>query len=149
MESLFALSRTAFVLNNPDTYAAARAYLERAASFISQAGSQGRAPDAVSGLQLANYTRCVAGAYYNFALQLHQGGRLAHAVPFLEQACARAEGALGEWRAAVREEGDGDAKKEVWGQLEEQLYRRWELLGVCHAKTGDRQVSAPTHVTLR
>ncbi|EIW51672.1 separase [Trametes versicolor FP-101664 SS1] len=141
VESLFALSRTAFVLNNPDTYAPARAYLERATSLISHAGSQERTSDAVSGVQLANYTRCVAGAYYNFALQLHQGGRLAHAVPFLEQACARAEGALGEWRAAVREEGDGDAKKEVWGQLEEQLYRRWELLGVCHAKTGDRQMA--------
>ncbi len=83
VESLFALSRTAFVLNNPDTYAPACAHLERAASLVSRAGSQERAPDTPSGLQLANYTRCVAGAYYNFALQLHQGGRLSHAVLFL------------------------------------------------------------------
>ena len=29
---------------------------------------------------------------------------------------------------------------EGWKQLEEQLYRRWELLGVCYVKFGDRKV---------
>ncbi|OJT06676.1 Separin, partial [Trametes pubescens] len=52
-----------------------------------------------------------ASAETNCPPELHQGGRLAHAVPFLEQACARAEDALGEWRPAVREEREGaDAK---------------------------------------
>jgi len=29
---------------------------------------------------------------------------------------------------------------EGWGQLRDQLSRRWELLGVCCSKIGDRQV---------
>ena len=29
---------------------------------------------------------------------------------------------------------------EGWGQLRDQLSRRWELLGVCYSKIGDRQV---------
>ena len=47
-------------------------------------------------------------------------------------------------RNADSMEADEDAKgkDEAWAQLEEQLWRRWELLGVCHAKTGDRKVRA-------
>ena len=40
-----------------------------------------------------------------------------------------------------------DDKEEVWKALGEQLSRRWELLGVCHAKTGDRKVRE-AHLTL-
>ncbi|KAI0777838.1 peptidase family C50-domain-containing protein [Trametes elegans] len=148
-ESLFALARTAFVLNNPDTYALARTYLARAAALVSNACAQAAAATEasttpLSGTQLANYTRCVAGAYYNFAVQLHQSGRISHAVPFLDETCKLSERALADYRAALRVGGgaeEDDGKKEVWKQLEEQAYRRWELLGVCHAKTGDRQLA--------
>ena len=145
VESLFVLARIAFVLNNPDTYIRARTYLERAVALVSNASQAVDRPQSsrLAGSQLANYTRCIAGAYYNFAVQLHQSTRLAHAVPFLEAACEHAERALTKYKDAVRagEPAEGDGKKDVWQQLEEQLYRRWELLGVCHAKTGDRQVS--------
>ncbi|KAH9848957.1 peptidase family C50-domain-containing protein [Lenzites betulinus] len=160
VESLFALSRTAFVLNNPDTYATAGKYLERATALVHSASqpshnagsdvassSQCTTPQvsstSLTRQQLANYTRCIAGAYYNCALQLHQSGRLAHAVPFLEEACARADAAVREYRSAgaLGDSEDGAAKREVWKQLEEQLCRRWELLAVCHAKTGDRQLA--------
>ncbi|KAI0360283.1 hypothetical protein OH77DRAFT_1393661 [Trametes cingulata] len=152
VESLFTLARTAFVLNNPDTYVTARTYLERAAVLVSHAASQASSSDAsespsLSAVQLANYRRCIAGAYYNFAVQLHQSSRLAHAVPFLEEACKHAETALAEYRTAVKAVGEeDDSKKEVWRQLEEQLYRRWELLGVCHAKTGDRKLAYESFV---
>ncbi|KAI0674723.1 peptidase family C50-domain-containing protein [Trametes maxima] len=141
VESLFTLARAAFTLNNPDTYATARTYVERAAVLVSHAASSVATPT-LSPAQLANYTRCVAGTHYSFALQLHQGARLAHAVPFLERACGLAEDALAAHRAAAGAEGNGegeDAIGEAWRLLEEQLYRRWELLGVCHVKTGDRQ----------
>ena len=29
----------------------------------------------------------------------------------------------------------------AWMQLETQLYRRWQLLGLCNAKIGDRRVN--------
>ncbi|KAI0324727.1 hypothetical protein GY45DRAFT_1357090 [Cubamyces sp. BRFM 1775] len=145
VESLFVLARAAFVLNNPDTYVRARIYLERAVALVSNVYQTADGPQSscLSGSQLANYTRCIAGVYYNFAVQLHQSTRLAHAVPFLEAACEHAERALTKYKEAVRagEPAEGDGKKDVWQQLEEQLYRRWELLGVCHAKTGDRQLA--------
>ncbi|KAI0634651.1 peptidase family C50-domain-containing protein [Trametes polyzona] len=157
VESLFTLARTTFVLTNPDTYALARTYLQRAAALVQNASSAAHSPTQSNGSsetaraiartrqQLANYVRCIAGAYYNMALQLHQAGRLAHAVPFLDKACARAESALTGYHTAVAESEAADeedtAKEEVWKQLEEQLYRRWELLGVCHAKTGDRHLA--------
>ena len=40
-----------------------------------------------------------------------------------------------------RENNTTDQREmEGWKQLEEQLYRRWELLGVCYVKIGDRKV---------
>ncbi|KAH9920567.1 uncharacterized protein BXZ73DRAFT_104694 [Epithele typhae] len=36
-------------------------------------------------------------------------------------------------------DGEAACKEEPWKQLEEQLFHRWELLGVCHVKTGDRR----------
>ncbi|KAI0646724.1 peptidase family C50-domain-containing protein [Trametes meyenii] len=141
VESLFTLARATFAPNNPDTYSTARTYVERAAVLVSHAASSPTTPS-LSPAQLANYTRCVAGAHYGFALQLHQGVRLAHAVPFLERACVLAEDAIAAYRAAAEAAGGGegeDAKGEAWRLLDEQLYRRWELLGVCHVKTGDRQ----------
>ncbi|KAI0824951.1 peptidase family C50-domain-containing protein [Trametes gibbosa] len=165
VESLFTLSRAVFTLNNPDTYSLAHKYLQRAAALVHSALQRSRASNAESPRpdpaspsqptpsqtasvpltrqQLANYARCIAGVYYNCALQLHQSGRLAHAVPFLEEACARAGKALQEYRVAeaLGESEGGDARREVWKQLEEQLCRRWELLAVCHAKTGDRQLA--------
>ncbi|KAI9061528.1 hypothetical protein FKP32DRAFT_1654199 [Trametes sanguinea] len=148
VEGIFTLARTTFALNNPDSYVNARTYLERATDLVSDAAAriqaqttEGSGTASLSGSQVANYRRCIAGAYYNFAVQLHQSNRLSHAVPFLEEACRLAEQSLYEYKAASRtEEGaEEDAKKAVWNQLEEQLYRRWELLGVCQAKTGDRQ----------
>ncbi|KAL7283883.1 hypothetical protein ACG7TL_001154 [Trametes sanguinea] len=150
VEGIFTLARTTFALNNPDSYASARTYLERATGLLSDAAAriqkqatEGPGVPSLSGSQLANYRRCIAGAYYNFAVQLHQSSRLSHAVPFLEEACELAEQALHEFKTASNSEEDTeeDAKKGVWKQLEEQLYRRWELLGVCQAKTGDRQLA--------
>ncbi|KAI8971333.1 peptidase family C50-domain-containing protein [Trametes punicea] len=150
VEGLFTLARTTFVINNAGSYAPTRTYLQRAAAFVSDAALQAQSPNAdksrplpFSSLQLANYKRCVAGVYYNFAVQLHQNGRLSHAVPFLTEACNLSDRALVDYRTALLKEESADeiGKREVWRQLEEQLYRRWELLGVCHAKTGDRQLA--------
>lgn len=39
-------------------------------------------------------------------------------------------------------EGIKDRDEEGWVQLEEQIWRRWEILGACLVKIGDRRVSA-------
>ena len=87
--------------------------------------------------------------YNSLGSQLHQSGRHDHTVPFVDEGCRLAQRALQMYRAAKREEsmdveGEDKGKEEAWKLLDEQLYRRWELLGVCHAKTGDRKVSSVT-----
>lgn len=64
---------------------------------------------------------------------------------FLDQSCALGEKALVMYRAVRKADEDTDVEDdkldESWAQLEDQLHRRWEILGVCHSKTGDRKVS--------
>ena len=90
----------------------------------------------------------MASTYHYIAGQLYQSGRYDHAVRFIEESCRLGQQALELHQIAKRNadsmEADEDAKgkDEAWAQLEEQLWRRWELLGVCHAKTGDRKVRA-------
>ncbi|KAH9930403.1 peptidase family C50-domain-containing protein [Epithele typhae] len=142
LEGLFTLARTAFALNNPGTYSTARSLLSRARSLLpSSPLSEG----SVSPISAAYYTRCVAAVHYYLAGQLHQSGRYDHAAPFVEEACALGQQALDAYHevktSSTPMDVDGEAacKEEHWEQLEEQLFRRWELLGVCHVKTGDRR----------
>jgi separase len=92
----------------------------------------------------ANYVRCISGAYHNLAGTLYQGGKHVGAVRFLKEGCA-----LGGKALVIRFGGGGDEGRgggeekgeEGWKLLREQLYRRWELLGICYSKMGDRRVS--------
>ena len=129
------------MLNNPDTYAVARSRLSRAAALLANPPSS----VSISRLTLANYMRCVAGVYHHLAAQLHQSGRYDHTVRFVEDGCRLGQRALQMYHAAKSDTNtntndESRGKEESWISLEEQLYRRWELLAVCHAKTGDRKV---------
>ncbi|KAF5330235.1 hypothetical protein D9611_010620 [Ephemerocybe angulata] len=116
-------------------------------------------------MDVPNYLRCVSGAFYNLAGALYQGSRYGAAVPFLRRACEVGERALGGHRARARtkseseseivsggkgkgkengnerEKGKEKEREAEWVQLEQQLYRRWELLAVCYLKNGDRKNS--------
>ena len=55
---------------------------------------------------------------------------------FLKEGCK-----LGGMAIEMRLGGiDGGEGEEGWKSLSDQLYRRWELLGICHLKIGDRGV---------
>ncbi|RDX51597.1 hypothetical protein OH76DRAFT_1346650 [Lentinus brumalis] len=142
LEGLFTLARASFFVNKPDTYTIAHAYLSRAASLISPERTLSLSPT-----MTANYTRCVASAYHFIAGQLYQSGRYDHAVRFLEESSRLGQQALESYQIAKKTahsmevDGETKGKEEAWAQLEEQLWRRWELLGVCQAKTGDRKLA--------
>jgi separase len=76
---------------------------------------------------------------------MYQAERHGTAIGFLKDACVLGVKALDTWKRESSVNGDGERKGEKagegWRQLEEQLYRRWELLGVCYSKIGDRRVS--------
>ena len=84
---------------------------------------------------MANYMRCVSGAFYNLAGSLFQATRYGAAVPFLKESCALGGKALRLPRTISKSANDKE-----WEQLEEQLFRRWELLAACYLKNGDRKV---------
>ena len=151
LESLFTLARVSFVLNDPDSYALAREHLARATELLAAGPTSG---PSVSPLILANYTRSLSGVCNYLGGQLHQSGRYDHTVPFVDEGCRLGQRAVQIYRTAKREgvtdaEGEGNGKEDAWRMLEEQLYRRWELLAVCHAKTGDRKVSSRVHRLLK
>ena len=89
-------------------------------------------------IDMANYMRCVSGAFYNLAGTLFQATRYGAAVPFLKESCALGGKALRLPRPVSK-----SANVKEWQQLEEQLFRRWELLGACYQKNGDRKVGYP------
>lgn len=101
-------------------------------------------------LVLANYVRCVAGAFHNIAGTLYQADRISHAIRFLNEGCELGRRALVMHHRCLRfgsvpKEDEKERDVEGWRQLEEQLWRRWEILGVCQAKIGDRRVCWPSH----
>lgn len=110
-------------------------YLSRASVIVDSVASSTTHSDSENTIDVPNYMRCVSGAFHNLAGALYQSSRYGAAVPFLLEGCTLGGRAL---LCRVHQEKGKDA--EGWKQLEEQLCRRWELLGVCYSKNGDRKV---------
>ncbi|EDR03598.1 uncharacterized protein LACBIDRAFT_307095 [Laccaria bicolor S238N-H82] len=139
LDSLFVLARTALNVQDPRTYVPAFEHLSGAVSILDSVPQD-------ADVDRANYMRCISGTYYNVSGSLYQATRYGAAVPFLREACLLGAKALS---MNGRGKGKGKGKEEAtkskvdgemeWNQLEEQLYRRWELLAVCYSKNGDRK----------
>ncbi|EGO04017.1 hypothetical protein SERLA73DRAFT_84238 [Serpula lacrymans var. lacrymans S7.3] len=161
LDTLFVLARHKLKSADPDTYSPSLDLLMRSANLVA-AGSNmedidsGRLEIPLSAR--ANYTRCISGAFHNLAGTLYQDSKYAGAVRFLKQACAlggsalrmRAQG-LTKQRTPIEgktiEDRPSEEKdQEAWKQLEEQLTRRWELLGICYTKIGDRKLAHESFV---
>ncbi|KAI5118549.1 hypothetical protein M0805_008489 [Coniferiporia weirii] len=153
LDTLFQLATAGFVPQRADTCDRAYDYLARAARIVE------RVPVAESGSDAracANYTRCLAGAFANVAGTLYKAERHSFALRFLLQACplsVRASALYDEGRAGVdsgaetegkgkgRDEPESEKDREAWKAHRTQIYRRWELLGVCYMKIGDRKLA--------
>lgn len=143
LDSLFALARTTLNVQDPRTYVPAFEHLGGAVSILDSVPQD-------ADVDHANYMRCISGTYYNISGSLYQATRYGAAVPFLREACLLGAKALSmkgraKGKGKAKEEANRETKREVdgeieWNQLEEQLYRRWELLAVCYSKNGDRKV---------
>ncbi|VDC05614.1 unnamed protein product [Peniophora sp. CBMAI 1063] len=154
LDALFTLART----SSGPTPDSAYTYLSRAATVLHLSEPSPTAPHVYDapvnlppGLEKdapahANLVRCLAGAHHNIAGALYASSppRPGHAARFMRGACVLGGVALRLYResdgARGGEEG-GEGEGEVWRQLEEQMSRRWELLGVCYAKIADRKMA--------
>ena len=138
LDSLFVLAKSTLVLANPDTYDAAFSWLERGWTFLqSQADSSA----------YSTHLRILSGAFYSLSGTLYRAGRYSFASRFLERGCVVGALALkvhSGQDSAMAAEPSSDSQQEkdaeAWRALQEGLYKRWEVLGVCHSKTGDRKV---------
>ena len=133
------LSRTGLIVNDPTTFVPAFEHLSRAVRILDSIPPD-RFPLSPSdeAVDIANYTRCVSGAFYNLAGSLYHVSKYGNAVPFLVKSCELGGKALQLPRISQRV--PNEAREMEWTQLEEQLFRRWELLAVCYSKNGDRKV---------
>lgn len=155
LDTLFTLSRLALVAHKPETYDTSYDLLMRTLSLpgiaMSPTSEDGKGKSKVNAEVIhpvahANYIRCISGAFHNLSAALYQAGKYGVAARFLEKGCTLGVQALASYRlASVSQseqspEGETGEKQQVWTQLVEQVHRRWELLGVCQMKTGDRKV---------
>jgi separase len=133
------LARVTLKVTDPGTFIPAFELLSQATSILNTVLVHDSPSPSLSEevVDIANYTRCISGAFYNLAGILYRGTRYGNAVPFLLESCTLAEKALSFPRSP---ESMTETKRKEWTQLEEQLYRRWELLGVCYSKNSDRRV---------
>lgn len=122
------------VLSDLNTYDSAFRWLERGWNFFQDGRTDGPV--------FANHLRILSGAFYSLAGTLYRSGQYASASRFLERGCAAGTKALHARRLQISASTDEnlDKDQEAWTALEEGLYKRWEVLGVCHSKTGDRKV---------
>ncbi|KAL4242854.1 hypothetical protein ABKN59_011524 [Abortiporus biennis] len=94
---------------------------------------------------LANYIRVVSGVFYSLSGNLYQSGSYAIAVRFLDKACLLASQALDRYQqgntGVLFEDKDDKHKErdEAFNALQQQMFKRWEILGVCLMKIGDRK----------
>ncbi|CAL1698705.1 unnamed protein product [Somion occarium] len=93
------------------------------------------------------HVRMLANAYYALAGTLYKASKFDFAVRFLERACRCSSVALRLFDSRPRkdvdagEENENEGESEGWRLLRETLYKRYEVLGVCHSKTGDRKMA--------
>ncbi|KIK92250.1 hypothetical protein PAXRUDRAFT_830139 [Paxillus rubicundulus Ve08.2h10] len=137
LDVLFVLARTGLDCANADSWTPALRYLHSAVTAVSASTSVITTADA------ASLFRCISAAQHNIGGSLYKSAKLGGAVRFLKEGCITGRRALALRSSTRIEEQDreSDREKDGWKQLEEQLFRRYELLGICHSKIGDRKLA--------
>ncbi|KAL4079672.1 peptidase family C50-domain-containing protein [Scleroderma citrinum] len=146
LDSRLAIARLRLDPADVDTYTSSLHQLECAVATIDAIISVAHPSDS------ANFLRCISGAFHNLGGTLYKANRYGGATRFLKEggdvglrAVRLGAGQHSDQRvrekADVREEGESERNKEGWKQLEEQLFRRYELVGVCYSKIGDRKLA--------
>ena len=165
LDLFFVLARTTLAPNNPILTDAAYDHLSRAAGVLGfQLADNHECPHSISPPPsvteegFANFVRCLSGAFHSLGGTLYQAGKYGSAIRFLRRGCHIGVVALRLRRNSdatildnTHEQQKSVTRKEAegWGQLRDQLSRRWELLGVCCSKIGDRQVGSELEFVLR
>ncbi|KAF8446447.1 peptidase family C50-domain-containing protein [Boletus edulis BED1] len=138
VDVLFSLARSRLLPADVESYTPTLSYIERAVVAVSAipAGT-------ITSEDTATFFRCISGTLHNLGGTLYTAGRLGGAVRFLKEGCVLGRRVVAMYGSACTDQQIEENGKEKEGrqQLEEQLFRRYELLGVCHSKIGDRKLA--------
>lgn len=127
LDTLLVLSKSRLTVEDPTTYTYAYENLEWA--YRVTTASPVPPPDLKS-----DYLRCISGAYHTIGAMLCQAERFGGAARFLQQACELGVHAV----SGTHAQNSGRDRQRT--TLLQNLYRRWEALGVCYSRIGDRKV---------
>ncbi|KAH7890369.1 peptidase family C50-domain-containing protein [Phlebopus sp. FC_14] len=149
LDASFILARVYLNPSNVDSYTPALRFLEQGTVVVEAALSNTIISASICGSLL----RCISGTLHNLGGTLYTAGRHGGAVRFLKEGCALGRRALDLRAQSVtqmenltpKETSDKDVDDErdddSWKQLEQQLFRRYELLGLCYTKIGERKLA--------
>jgi separase len=87
----------------------------------------------------ADWLRCLSSNAYTVATQFWQKKNYAQSQIYGQRSCDLGLEAMTILHAERAK--DKNVKDEYFAQLEEQLCRRYEMVGICHYKLGDSTVS--------
>ena len=141
LDTLFNLSSITLSPQNPASCELAYSYLSKAMSIVDKA-AQNHTHERVL---IANFTRCVSGAFFNAAGALYKASKYGHALRFLNDAAPLAVKALAQYddsisSAECTDQQGTEKDVEVWKAHRLQLFKRYELLAACQTKLGNRKV---------
>ncbi|KAG2081359.1 peptidase family C50-domain-containing protein [Suillus cothurnatus] len=143
LDSLFTLARVRLKCNDPDTYTPTLDLLNHALVLLNSTPDH---VNTISASARANYIRCISGAYHNLAGTLYQSSKYGAAVRFLKEGCSLGARAIHIRAGVIQDDTEDGERDEGWKQLDEQMFRRWELLAVCYSKMGDRKLACGAFV---
>lgn len=137
VDVFFVLARVRLQPADVESYTPALSHLQRAVVAV-----DATLTGVITTDDAATLLRCISGTLHNLGGTLYAAGRLGGAIRFLKEGCSLGRRVLAMYgHASISGQDDKrDREKEGQQQLEEQLFRRYELLGVCHSKIGDRKV---------
>ncbi|KAI0700451.1 peptidase family C50-domain-containing protein [Cytidiella melzeri] len=134
LDSLFTLAKSTLNVSRATSINQAFDWLSDALSLVTTTRET-----SLKLAERANFLRCISGVFHNLGATLYQAGHHSHAVRFFEQSCPVSEDALKMHDTALVDVQVTPDRDDQWASLEDQLHRRWEILGVCQSKTGDRK----------
>lgn len=140
VDSLCSLSKSRFVPGQTWTYMTVYEYLDRASALIEfPLLHQSHDLD-----YFVKLTKCVSGALMNIAIALYQINHYSHVVRFLTLCCTLTSQL---WDSLTAIDTGSTPTLTIIKSVEEcriyfktALTKRWELLGDCYSKIGDRKV---------
>ncbi|KAF8556865.1 hypothetical protein OG21DRAFT_1495257 [Imleria badia] len=138
VDVFFVLARSRLLPADVESYTPALSYLQRAVAAVNATPT-----GTITSEDMMTFLRCISGTLHNLGGTLYAAGRLGGAVRFLKEGCILGRQVLAMYANTCMDGRVDENKKEKEGrrQLEEQLFRRYELLGVCHSKIGDRKLA--------